>query len=272
MHEKVANRILYILSDASGERASYFMQGALEQFNGLYAELRFPNVRSESEIALVMHAAAERGSVVVFTFAEAHMRATARTAAEGLGVKYIDLFEQSMSVLSEWFGVQPRNSPGHSFDKRYFERLKAIDFASLHDDGKRSHELMQAQVVILGVSRTSKTPVCDCLAKHRILAANVPIVPGVELPSQLEKVDPQRVYILRIGIERLLVVRQNRWNVNVAGDNPYTDRDVVREEIRRINKLIAEKKEWTPIEVTNRSVEETSAIIMSTHQKRFSRK
>jgi regulator of PEP synthase PpsR (kinase-PPPase family) len=270
LDQVVETRTFYIVSDASGEAASYLVSRALEQYAGSTVEQRFPNVGNETQIAQIMHAAEEVGAMVMFTFGDESMRATARTAAEGRGVMYVDLFDPLMAKIGQWLGKEPRNRPGHAYDTKYFERLKAFDFYSNHDDGKRIDELGKADIVIIGLSRASKSPVCRQLADHRIKAANIPIVPGVELPVELDKVDPQKVYILRIGLERLLTVRQSRTNVHSpeSGD-PYVDRECVKEEIIRVNRLIARQKDWTAIDVTNRNVEETAAMILSSHQKRF---
>jgi len=269
--QSAAPRIIYIVSDASGERASNLILGALEQFSDVTTvERRCPDVRLPAEIARITHAAAKEDAMVVFTFAREDMRATARTAAEGLGVPYIDLFEPVIPALEKWLGKEPRNRPGHVFDKKYFNRIAAIDFATAHDDGKRVSELEKAEVVVLGASRSSKSPVCLTLASHRIFAANVPIVPNVDLPPIVNTIDPRRVYVLKIALDRLIEVRKRRLDRLGAGENdPYVDRDSVKEERRRINRLLADHPGWTPVEVTHRGIEETAALIMAKHQEKF---
>ncbi|MDP3645755.1 MAG: pyruvate, phosphate dikinase/phosphoenolpyruvate synthase regulator [bacterium] len=270
--QKAETRTIYIMSDASGARAAYLVEGALEQFRGISTiERRFPDVDTESKIARIMHAAEQIGAIVIYTFGDESRRATAKAAAEQRGVIYVDLFDPLMSKLGQWFGEKPLNRPGHVYDEKYFARMAAFDFATSHDDGKRPEELTRADIVVLGVSRASKSPVCRQLAEHRLLAANVPIVPGVELPAQLEEVDPRRVYVLEIRLDRLLAVRESRrlGGLSLGADDPYVDRRCVKAEILRVNILLEQQKHWTPINVTHRAVEETAAIIMSAHQKRF---
>lgn len=269
---KTTSRPIYVFSDSTGETASRAVSVALEQFQGIdTVEHRIPDVRTPAKIAQIMHAAAETRAIVVYTLVNEELRMTARTAAEGLGVIAVDLFEHLVPALSKWIGKEPLHRPGHPFDNAYFARIRAIDFAALHDDGKNHHELKDAEIVLLGLSRTQKTPACWMLAEHRILAANVPIVPNVELPAELDAIDPQRIFVLKMGIDRLTEVRSSRitrLGISAAGA-AYVDREAIRDEVLYATRLLTRHPEWTAIDVTRSSVEETAARVMSMYRERF---
>lgn len=272
MTENVATRhTIFVVSDASGERASQLVAVLLEQFqNASVNEQRFPKVRTPAQIAQIMHAAAEAHALVVYTLVGEGMAETARIAAAGCGVLAVNLFEHLMPTFAQWLGEEPLRSPGHAFDEKYFARMEAIDFAQRCDDGKSIHELTKANIVVLGLSRTSKTPVCRALAEHRILVANIPIIPIVPLPVELEQVDPRRIYVLAMGLTRLLEIRASRLNnLGMDAGKAYVDREAVRTEVLFITRLLTQHPEWMRIDVTRSSIEETASIIMATHQTRF---
>ena len=264
-------RTIFIVSDASGERASAMVSVLLEQFRNVsVTEQRFPEVRTPAQIAQIMHAAAKTHALVVYTLVGEGMAETAKTAADGLGIIAVNLFEQLLPSVSQWLGAQPSRNPGHAFDEKYFARLEAIFFAQRNDDGKNLQDLLKADVVVLGLSRTGKTPVCRALADHRVLAANIPIVPGISLPTELQEVDPRRVYVLQMGLDRLLAVRSSRLNsLGMDAGAVYVDRDAIRAEVLAVTRLLTLHPEWARIDVTRCGVEEAAAMIMAKHQERF---
>ena len=266
-----AHRLVYVISDATGETASRALRVALEQFPGeITQEHRISNVRTPAEIAQIVHSAAETGGLVVFTLADEYLRQTAYTAAEEHKVVAIDLLRELIPALATWLGEEPRQVPGHPYDVLYFERLKAYDFASRQDDGKNPGGLPESDVVVLGVSRTGKSPVCRALAEHRVHAANVPIVLEVPLPAQLEQVDPKRVFVLKIASDRLMQLRSSRISSLGAGTSiPYAGRDTVREEMLLVTRLLTQHPDWTGIDVTKASVEEIASTILKLIESRF---
>lgn len=274
--EVLATRTAFVMSDSTGETADRVLQVVLEQFPGINVrDQRVPNVKSPAMIADVMHAAHDVGAFVIYTIADPHLRATAHTAASELGVQTLDLFGALLPPLGAWLDMKPVGKPGHPYDEKYFRRLDAIRFTQRHDDGKLPHELHLADVVVLGLSRVSKTPVCKMLAEHRISAANVPIVPVVPLPDDLNRVDPRRVYVIHKDVRRLVEVRKTRFSEDdgkaefgsYTGD--YTDVGCVRDEVNHVLKLLASHSDWTRIDLTRRNVEDAASLILAEHRKRF---
>ncbi|MGB3626106.1 MAG: kinase/pyrophosphorylase, partial [Henriciella sp.] len=154
----------------------------------------------------------------------------------------------------------------HALNAEYFERIEAINYALAHDDGQNTQGLPNADVILLGVSRTSKTPTCVYLANRGVKAGNIPLVPGVPVPPIMDDLDPEKgplVIGLKIGVERLVQIRSQRLmalNENSATD--YTDEEAVRAEVTEANRLFQRKK-WQMIDVSRRSVEETAAAILN---------
>jgi hypothetical protein len=170
-----------------------------------------------------------------------------------------------IGALAAYLGRQSRGVPGqqHLLDAEYFQRIDAMTFALNHDDGQSGWGLNDADVILVGVSRTSKTPTCIYLANRGIKAANVPIVPGVDLPADLFIVTQPLVVALTNDPERLIQVRQNRLNMlhQQESRTDYTDLAAVREEVQRARRVFAEHR-WPVIDVTRRSIEETAAAIL----------
>jgi len=253
----MAHRV-FILSDSTGETAErVFIVGA-EQFPNADIELtRVRDVRTPAQVAQVFHAAAQVNGIVLFTLADQYLRRTALVAATEHNVPAVDVFGPVVSGLGELLGREPLQQPGHPYDPAYFERLRAFDFVTQHDDGKRPEGLTTADVVILGLSRTGKSPLCRMLAEHRIKAANVPIVPGPLLTPFIDSVDPARVFVLRMAIDRLIEVRRVRMNGHgVAEESDYTNRASVREEMQFVTRLLDAHPGWTPLDITRVSIEE----------------
>ncbi len=168
-----------------------------------------------------------------------------------------------ITVLSSYLGMESHCEPGrqHALDAEYFGRIDAMHFVLTHDDGQSLQSLNDADVVLLGVSRTSKTPTCFYLANRGVKAANVPLVPGCPLPAEVERLDDPLVVGLTTTPERLVEVRRNRLRMLNQGDETdYVNLEQVREEVRTALRIFA-KHAWPVIDVTRRSVEEIAAEI-----------
>ena len=170
-----------------------------------------------------------------------------------------------MSSLSRYLGASLTTRVGvqHTLDHDYFQRIDALDYAMAHDDGQQAPDLETADVVLVGVSRTSKTPTCIYLAQRGIRAANVPLVPGRTAPERLLQLRKALVVGLIISPDRLVSIRRNRLlNLNEHRESSYVENDAVREEIIRARRLF-EKHRWPMIDVTRRSIEETAAAVVN---------
>ena len=187
------------------------------------------------------------------------------TRCRELDIPTIGVLDPLVVAFSRHLGaaVSKRVGAQHNLDNEYFERIEALNYAIAHDDGALADKLKQADVILVGVSRTSKTPTCIYLAHRGIKAANIPLVPGRDLPEELDDVKEQLIVGLIASPERLIQIRRNRL-LTLNDDRPstYTDQEAVRQEIIAARRFF-ERKEWPVIDVTRRSIEETSATIIS---------
>jgi hypothetical protein len=179
-----------------------------------------------------------------------------------------------MGALSNYLGLKTRNLPGrqHALDAEYFRRIDAINWVMAHDDGMSTHGLTEAEVILIGVSRTSKTPTCIYLANRGVKAANVPYVPGVRLPSEIDELIESAVPPIFVGLTNdptiLVQLRRNRLNIlNENRETDYTDLDKVKSEVAEARRFFGSQG-WPVIDVARRSIEETAAQIMTMVQER----
>jgi regulator of PEP synthase PpsR (kinase-PPPase family) len=181
----------------------------------------------------------------------------------------LGVLDPVMGLLANYLGTEVSHRPGaqHDLDARYFARIEALNYTMAHDDGQSAATLDRADVILVGVSRTSKTPTCIYLANRGIKAANVPIVLGVALPRELEAVKGPLVIGLIASPERLIQIRRNRLlSLNEEAETDYVDLDSVRAEVAFARRLFAEKG-WPVIDVTRRSIEETAAAVLALHSR-----
>jgi regulator of PEP synthase PpsR (kinase-PPPase family) len=187
-----------------------------------------------------------------------------------LGCPYLSVLDPVLTLFQSYLGTASTHRPGaqHVLNAEYFKRIDALNYTLLHDDGQMTHELEQADVVLVGVSRTSKTPTSIYLANRGIKTANIPLVPHIPFPPEVEKLKKPLVVGLVATPERIVQIRQNRLlALNADSDNPYVDKDRVTEEIAFSRKLCA-RHHWPVIDVTRRSIEETAAAIIDLHRNR----
>ena len=257
---------LHLVSDATGETLNTVAKAVAAQFEGLSPrEHIYSLVRSERQLRrAVDHIAAEPG-VVFFTLVNPGLRKMLEEECKNLRVPCVSILDRAVEVLGKYLGAKESHRPGgqHEMDSRYLERVEALNFAIHHDDGQNVQNLAQADVVLVGVSRSSKTPTCVYLAIRGVKAANVPVVPGVELPAQLFTLTKPLVVGLWLSPERLLQIRRNRLaTMGETKGSDYTDEAAVRAEVATTRKLF-EMQEWPSIDVTRRSIEETAAAILN---------
>jgi regulator of PEP synthase PpsR (kinase-PPPase family) len=199
----------------------------------------------------------------------AELREALEARCRELGLPSVAVLDPVMSTLGSYLGVEESHRPGaqHELDARYFSRIEALNYTMAHDDGQSTSTLHQADVVLVGVSRTSKTPTCIYLANRGIKAANIPIVSGVPLPEELHAIKGPLIVGLVVNPERLLHIRKNRLlSLKAETDTEYVDLDAIRAELVIARKLFAEKG-WPVIDVTRRSIEETAAEVLALHNR-----
>jgi [pyruvate, water dikinase]-phosphate phosphotransferase / [pyruvate, water dikinase] kinase len=257
---------LHLVSDATGDTVHSVARACLVQFEGAEAiEHIWSMVRTKSQIDRVISGVQASPGVVLYTLVNEALRAPLIDGCRRLQVPAIPVLDPVIGALAAYLGRQSRGLPGqqHLLDSEYFQRIDAMTFALNHDDGQSAWGLDEADVILVGVSRTSKTPTCIYLANRGIKAANVPVVPGMPLPAELLAVTRPLVVGLTNDPERLIQVRRNRISMLHQEDRSsnYTDIEAVHEEVTAARRLFAEQH-WPVIDVTRRSIEETAAAIL----------
>src|ERR1700761_7039137 len=257
---------VHLVSDATGETLNAIAKAALAQFDDVNVEQHsYALVRSPKQLERALdHIRAQRG-LVFFTLVNPELRRTLVTYCTNEKVPALDVMEGPITMMSRFLGVAETHRPGaqHGVDQRYLARIEALNFTIQHDDGQALDTLDDAQVVLVGASRTSKTPTCVYLAIRGVRAANVPLVPGLPLPAQLLTIRKPLVVGLWASPDRLVQVRRNRLNtMGEARDTDYVDLEAVRREVADTRKLF-ESHDWPAIDVSRRSVEETAAAVIN---------
>jgi len=256
---------LYLISDATGETVESVARACLVQFEHTEPIEHIWNlVRSQRQIEDVIADIEERPGFVLYTLVNTEIIAQLQATCRRLKVPCISVLQPIMSAFGNYLDEEGHAQPGlqHTLDDEYYDRIAAMDFALTHDDGQATWNLEEADVVVLGVSRTSKTPTCIYLANRGIKAANIPIVFGHELPEEVFKLDKPFVVGLIRDTRTLVQVRRNRLRMlSESDETTYADPDQVAEEVNYAKRLYAREK-WPVIDVTRRSIEETAAAII----------
>jgi regulator of PEP synthase PpsR (kinase-PPPase family) len=258
---------LHLVSDSTGETLKAVSSAAAAQFSELeYQQKTYPMVRTVTQLERVFKNIMEEKGVVFCTLVEEEVREKLEQFCKKEKILYLPVMENIVSVLEEYTGFEAINKPGgqHILNDDYFKRIEAINYTLEHDDGQGQLNLENADVIVVGVSRTSKTPTCIYLANQGIKAANYPLVPHVGISEELENVKNTQVVALITSAHTLVEIRRKRsieLGLNKA-DNDYIDIHKVEEEITTAKRIFANKG-WPVIDITRRSVEETASAIMN---------
>jgi len=257
---------LHLVSDSTGDTVHAVARACLVQFEGAEAvEHIWSMVRTKVQVERVLHGVSTNPGVVLYTLVNDNLRMSLIEGCRKLQAPTIPVLDPVIGALGAYLGRQSRGLPGqqHLLDAEYFQRIDAMTFALNHDDGQSAWGLNEADVILVGVSRTSKTPTCMYLANRGIKVANIPIVPGVALPPELFTATRPLIVALTNDPERLIQVRQNRLSQLHQQETrtDYTDLAAVRDEVQKARRLFAEHH-WPVIDVTRRSIEETAAAIL----------
>jgi regulator of PEP synthase PpsR (kinase-PPPase family) len=258
---------LHLVSDATGETINSVARACLVQFRGVSpVEHVWSLIRTEGQMRKVLKGIETDPGPVLFTIVNRDLRNDLVDGCRSIGVPCIPVLDPIMHSLANYFGVEISGQPGlqHVLDNEYFNRMEAMHFALAHDDGQLPTELSKADIIIVGVSRTSKTPTCIYLANRGMKAANVPLVPGCPVPSELLDVTAPLVVGLTKDPDSLVQVRKNRLRMisEREDETDYVDIDAVREEVSAARRLCVQQG-WPLIDVTRRSIEETAATILA---------
>ena len=258
---------LHLVSDATGETLITVARAAAAQYDNVVAvEHVYPLVRTPKQLERVIAEIEAAPGIVLYTLLEGTLTERLESKCREFGVPCLSVLGPVLRLLQAYLGAEttPKIGAQHMLNAEYFRRIDALNYTMLHDDGQHVGDLEEADVVLLGVSRTSKTPTSIYLANRGVKTANVPLVTGVPLPPQIERLKKPLVVGLYASPERIVQIRQNRLlglNASVE-DDPYVDRQAVAEEIAFSRKLCA-RHNWPSIDVTRRSIEETAAAVMA---------
>jgi len=256
---------LHLISDATGETVQSLGRACVAQFEGVEVEEHFwPLVRTPAAIDKVLAGIAAEPGFVMYTLVEENLRVKLERGCGDLGVTSVSVLDPVVAKMALFLGLERTGRPGgqHAMDADYFSRIEAMNFVLSHDDGQSTRNLRQADIILVGVSRTSKTPTCIYLANRGIKAANVPIVPGCPLPPELHEANGPMIVGLTEDPARLVHIRRNRLQLlREEQDTDYTDLESVREEVKAARRLFAENG-WPVIDVTRRSIEETATAVL----------
>ena len=267
---------VHLVSDSTGETLNAMAKAVVARFDGVIPiEHIYALVRSDRQMERVLEEIAAAPGVVLHTLVDRELREQLEEGCRRLDMPQIAALDPLETVLSRYLGaaLAPRVGAQHAQSSEYFDRIAALDFAMAHDDGQGATEQLEtADVVLCGVSRTSKTPTCIYLAHRGIRAANVPLVPGQEDGERLVALKNPLVIGLTVSPDRLVQIRRNRLDgLNANHATAYIDHDAVREETVKARRAF-ERRGWPVIDVTRRSVEETAAAIINVLNERRTRR
>jgi regulator of PEP synthase PpsR (kinase-PPPase family) len=258
---------LHLVSDSTGETLITVARAASAQYvNATPVEHVYVAVRTNRQLDRVLAEIEESPGVILYTLLDEALIGRLEDKCRELGLPCLSILGPVLRLFQSYLGAESTHKVGaqHMLNAEYFKRIDALNYTMMHDDGQLAEELEIADVVLVGVSRTSKTPTSIYLANRGVKTANIPLVPGVPLPAQLDDIRHPLVVGLFASAERIVQIRQNRLlGLNVQrDDDQYIDRKAVAEEIAFSRRLCA-RHNWPLIDVTRRSIEETAAAVMT---------
>jgi len=260
---------LHLVSDSTGETLITVARAVVAQYEGVAAiEHVYPLVRSTTQLERVLSEIETAPGIVLYTLVDPDLTSRLEEVCRATSSPFLSVLAPVHSLISSYLGTHSTARPGaqHMLNAEYFKRIDAMNFTLLHDDGHLPDDLDEADVILVGVSRTSKTPTAVYLANRGLKTANFPLVPGMPLPAKLEAAKKALIVGLVATPERIVQIRQNRLlSLNADDDTSYVDREAVAEEIAASRRLFA-RHGWPVIDVTRRSIEETAAAIIDLYR------
>ena len=266
---------LHLISDATGETLIAASRAVSSQYKGTHAiEHVYPLVRNRKHMDRVLASIDLEPGIVLYTISDKQLGSHLEESCKKMGTPCTSLLEPIFQTFQSYLGIPAARKVGaqHELNAEYFSRIDALNFTMMHDDGALPDNIEEADVILIGISRTSKTPTSIYLANRGIKTTNVPIVPGLDLPTRIHAARHPLVVALIATTDRIYQVRQNR----ILGDGitmpspTYVDRASIAEELAHTRKLCA-RKNWPMIDVTRKSIEETAAAILSLRAEHLAR-
>ena len=264
---------IFVVSDSIGETAEVVVRAAVTQFNsGIMDIRRIHNIDTTMELDEIIEQAAQSQAIIAYTLVVDNLARHLQNRAEQTGVICVDVLAPMMEALRRSSGLEPRGEPGllRKLDEGYYRRIEAVEFAVRYDDGKDPRGINLADIVLVGVSRTSKTPLSMYMAHRGLKVANVPLVPELKPPEELFRINREQVVGLIIHPEPLNQIRTERLKtLGLKGQASYAERNRIVEELEYARGIM-KKIGCVVLDVTNRAIEETASKIMEIYYRRFS--
>jgi len=268
----VQGKLIDIVSDSTGETAEKVVRAAMLQFPHSGAQIRMhTRVRTKDAARPVLERAAKDGALVVFTVVSPELREFIHAQSYELKIDALDLIGSLIGKLTTFLDREPINTPSSMLplSDEYFRRIEAVEFTVKSDDGKEPRNFRKADLVLVGVSRTSKTPLSTLLAQRGLKVANLPIVLGIEPPAELEEAPQERIVGLTIEINQLVEIRKARLKqLGMPIDASYGLADQVKAELDYARSIFEKHPNWPVIDVTGRAIEETAVIVLESLKER----
>ncbi len=266
--DKPDNRYIFVLSDGSGETAINLIRALLTQFAGedyaIYTR-RYPKIKAVAQVDAILESARHApGPVfIAYTLVNPEMRNYLQAAVERSELFGFDLFTTPLMELSSFLKDEPKANPDlfHGVNEKYFKRMEAIEFTLHHDDGKQVSGLEEADIALVGVSRTGKTPLSIYLSLYGFKVVNIPLAKGVQPPRELEEIDQKKIVALTIDPSRLAEIRKRRLTGLNVNQSEYSSPISIMEELEEAYRFFKKHRHWPVIDVTNRSIEETAGLV-----------
>ncbi|MCJ9429864.1 pyruvate, water dikinase regulatory protein [Kordiimonas marina] len=257
---------LHLVSDSTGETLEAIISAALVQFEGVNVHKHYwPLVRSSMQMERLMEDIREDPGLIMYTIVNPTIRETLERGCMEANLPVLSILDPVINLLGSYFGVEASHQSGrqHVLDTHYFERIDALHFTMAHDDGQLTHDIPLADIVLVGVSRSSKTPTSIYLANKGYKTLNVPFVPSCPMPKELDDNHGKFVIGLTASPDRLAAIRTSRLrSIHESEDGDYTDLDHIQDEIKECRRFCT-KRGWPIIDVSRRSIEETAAAIIN---------
>ncbi len=258
---------IYVVSDGSGETAGNLIRALLTQFartKGIYTR-RYAKVTDFKHVDKILESARHNPDpvMVAYTIVNSELRDYLKVGLDRIERRGFDLFTTALMEISSFLGAEPSRNADlfHGVSKAYFKRMEAIEFTLYHDDGKRITGLEDSDIVLVGVSRTGKTPLSMYLSFYGYKVVNVPLAKGVKPPPELDDIEQRKFVALTIDPSRLLEIRRRRLSSLSVMQSEYTSPDAILEEIDEADAYFRRHRRWPVIDVTSRSIEETASLV-----------
>lgn len=260
------NLIIYVISDSVGETAQHVTRAAISQFNihENYEIRRFPYVIDKKFLEEILNSGKNENAIIVYTLVDETLLNTTKKFCEEQGLSHIDLMTPLLREIANKTNTKPKREPGiiRKMDESYFKRVEAIEFAVKYDDGKDPRGILKSDIVLVGISRTSKTPLSMYLANKNIKVANVPLVPEIPIPKEVFEINPKKIIGLTNTPEKLNRIRQERLKaLGLSSNASYANLERILQELDYSENIM--KRIGCPvIDVSSKAIEETAGIIL----------